>query len=86
VKRTQSIREGSYQLGALNFSLPCIKSLIMLFFFVIFKLKSFLFRLLGIFRPSLTTNGSSPANRAINFFWSFFNDDNNDKYRYHVHE
>ena len=46
-----------------------------------------LFRVLGVFRPSTTTtNESSRSKRAVNYLWSFFSDENNDKYCYHVNE
>ncbi|CAF3354163.1 unnamed protein product [Rotaria sp. Silwood1] len=43
-------------------------------------------RVIGAFRPSPYTNESSQPNRAVNFLWSFFGDENDDKYCYHVND
>lgn len=42
-------------------------------------------RALGILRPASST-AQTTSNRAMNFLWSLFNDENNEKYCYHVNE
>ncbi|CAF1355973.1 unnamed protein product [Adineta steineri] len=43
-------------------------------------------RVLGVFRPPQDTAKPASSNRAVNFLWSLFTDDNSDKYCYHVND
>jgi len=42
-------------------------------------------RVLGGFRPDVPSN-ETIGHRAMNYVWSFFGDENNEKYCYHVNE